>query len=81
MATAPLLEKQLEELRQAGCRHLILDLGGLSFMDSTGLRLALKWEAASRQDGFEIGFLPGPPAVQRVFEITGMTDRVPFIRL
>ena len=78
-ATAPVLEQQLEELRDAGFRRLIVDLGGLSFMDSTGLRLALRWQAVARHDGFEIGFAPGPPAVQRVFELTGVTDRVPFI--
>jgi hypothetical protein len=48
-------------------------------MDSTGLRLALRWDAAARADGFEIGFLPGSPAIQRVFEVTGTTDAVPFI--
>ena len=79
MATAPLLDRELQELREAGFPRLIVDLGGLSFMDSTGLRLALKWQAAAQEDGFQIGFTPGPPAVQRVFELTGMADRVPFI--
>jgi len=79
MATAPVLEQQLEELRDAGFRRLIVDLGGLWFMDSTGLQLALKWHGEARRDGFEIGFAPGPPAVQRVFELTGMTEQVPFI--
>ena len=59
---------------------MIVDLSGLVFMNSTGVRLALKLEAASRQDGFEIGFVPGPPAVQRVFEVTGTTGVVRFIR-
>ena len=80
IATRPVFEQQLQDLREAGFRRLIVDLGGLSFMDSTGLRLALKWDAAARQDGFEIYFIPGPPAVQRVFELTGMSERVPFIR-
>jgi anti-sigma B factor antagonist len=79
MATAPVLERQLEELREAGFRRLIVDLGGLWFMDSTGLQLALRWRAAAQQDGFEVGFAPGPPVVQRVFELTGMTEQVPFI--
>jgi anti-sigma B factor antagonist len=79
MATASVLEQQLEELRAAGFRRLIVDLGGLTFMDSSGLRLALQWHAAAQQDGFEIGFLPGSPAVQRVFELTGMTEHVPFV--
>ena len=80
MATAPVLEQQLEELREAGFRQLIVDLGGLSFMDSTGLRLALKWHEAAERDGFQIGFAPGPPAIQRVFELTGMSEHVPFVR-
>jgi anti-sigma B factor antagonist len=80
IATAPVLEQQLEELRQAGFRQLIVDLGGLSFMDSTGLRIALRWHAAAQRDGFEVGFVPGPLAVQRVFELTGTSEHVPFIR-
>ena len=79
LATAPLLEQHVEELRRAGLRHLIVDLGGLSFMDSTGLRLVLQLQAAARQDGFDIGFRPGPPNVQRVFEMTRTTDHVQFI--
>jgi len=79
MATVPVLERQLEELREAGFRRLIVDLGGLWFMDSTGLKLALTWHAAAQQDGFDIAFLPGPPAVQRVFELTGTNEHLPFI--
>jgi anti-sigma B factor antagonist len=80
MATVPVLEQQLQELREAGFRRLIVDLGGLWFMDSTGLRLVLDWHTAAQQDGFEIGFAPGPPAVQRVLELTGTSDHVPFSR-
>ena len=80
LATAPVLEQQLQELIDGGDRRLIVDLSRLSFMDSTGLRLALNWDAAAPRDGFEIGFVPGPPAIQRVFEITGTTDVVPFLR-
>jgi anti-sigma B factor antagonist len=79
LATVPVLEQQLEELREAGFRRLIVDLGGLCFMDSTGVHFALKWHAAAQQDGFEIGFAPGPPRVQRVFELTGVSEYLPFI--
>ena len=78
-ATAQVLEQQLQELLDAGFRRLIIDLGRLSFMDSTGLRLALRWDAAARADGFEIGFLPGSPAIPAVSQVTGTTDAVPFI--
>ena len=79
LATVSVLEQQLNELREAGFRRLIVDLGGLDFMDSTGLKLALAWHAAAQEDGFEIGFAPGPPAVQRVFELTGTSDHISFI--
>jgi anti-anti-sigma factor len=79
MATAPVLEAQLAELREAGFRRLILDLSRLDFMDSTGLRLILATDVAARGDGFSIAVVPGPPAVQRVFETTGTMNVVPFV--
>jgi anti-anti-sigma factor len=78
MATAPLLATTIEELHEAGFKHLILDLSRLDFLDSSGLRLILETDAAARADGFSIELIPGPPAVQRVFEVTGMRDRLPF---
>jgi anti-sigma B factor antagonist len=80
MATVPVVETQLQQLLDAGFRQLVVDLGGLAFMDSTGLRLAIRWSEAARRDGFTIGFVPGSPEIQRVFEITGMSEHVPFIR-
>ena len=79
LATAPQLEQELERLRDAGIRRLTVDLRGLVFMDSSGLRLVLRWTDAGRADGFTVGFLPGPPAVQRVFEVTGTVEHVAFL--
>jgi len=78
-ASGPALERQIGELRDAGFRRLILDLSQLDFMDSTGLRLILKWDAEARQDGFSIVLVPGPPTVQRVFEVTGTAAHLPFV--
>lgn len=79
LATAPALDRQLGELREAGWKLIVVDLGGLRFMDSSGLRLLVRWDAEARQDGFTLQLLPGPAPVQRVFELTGMTERMPFI--
>jgi len=79
VATAPILDARIGELRGAGFRRLILDLSQLGFMDSTGLRLMLTWDAEARQDGFSIEFVPGRPAVQRVFELTGTASMLPFV--
>ena len=80
LATVPILDAELAALRDAGCRRLILDLSGLAFMDSTGLRCILRYDAEARQDGFSIALIPGPPAVQRVFQVTDTEARLPFIR-
>jgi anti-sigma B factor antagonist len=71
------------ELREALERHtargaVTLDLAGLRFMDTSGLRLILETAEASRRDGFQFAVLPGPPAVQRLFEVAGVTELVPF---
>ena len=79
MATVPVLDGQLAELRDAGFRRLILDLRGLYFMDSSGLRCILKYDSLARNDGFSIGLIRGPSAVQRVFQITGTSTHLPFI--
>jgi anti-sigma B factor antagonist len=79
LATVPLLEEQLAQLRAAGFTAVLLDLRGLEFMDSTGLRLMLRWDAAARADGFSLGIVPGSPVIQRVFELTGTEPHLPFV--
>jgi anti-sigma B factor antagonist len=71
LATVPTLDARLGELREAGFRQLIVDLGRLEFIDSTGLRLLLRYDAEARQDGFSFSLTRGPAAVQRVFELSG----------
>jgi anti-anti-sigma factor len=78
MATAGAIEQELRQLRRKEVRHIVLDLGGLSFMDSSGLHLVLRWSADASQDGFEFELEPGPPAVQRVFELAAVPDSLPF---
>jgi anti-anti-sigma factor len=66
------VESALAELREEGCSNLVLDLRDLTFMDSTGLRLVIRWQTAARDDGFRFAVVPGAEVVQRVFRLTGM---------
>ena len=69
-AVAGLCERQVEEI--------VLDLSGLAFVDSTGLRAILScWELAEGRCRFSL--IPGPRAVQRLFEVTGLLARLPFV--
>jgi anti-sigma B factor antagonist len=77
LATAGELRTALEQ--QAGThKRVTLDLGGLQFLDTSGLRLVLETAAASRRDGFEFTVLPGSAEIQRLFDLAGVTAMVPF---
>jgi anti-anti-sigma factor len=78
LGTAPALDEQLDRLLLSGRRAVVLDLRGLKFMDTSGLRLVLQLDARARRDGVELALVAGSPAVQRVFEIGGLADRLPF---
>jgi anti-sigma B factor antagonist len=77
--TVSQVRDRLDELTSAGFRRLILDLRGVTFLDSTGLRLVLETDAAARADGFDFGLIEGPENVQRAFEITGLRAALPFV--
>ena len=51
LSTVPVVDAQLSELVDAGFRRLVLDLRELRFLDSTGLRLLLSWDAKTRAEG------------------------------
>jgi anti-sigma B factor antagonist len=74
--TAPLLDEELTAVRTDGTRRIVLDLRRLTFMDSTGLRLVIRWDAAASEDGFEFAIVPGSEVVQRVIRLTGMDDQL-----
>jgi anti-anti-sigma factor len=71
LAGARRVEESLAAAEREGPARLIVDLGRLQFIDSTGLRLLLQADARAREGGYELLLRPGQPAVQRVFEVTG----------
>ena len=58
--------------------RLTIDLGDLSFIDSTGIGVLLRMQSEAAPRGVELVLLPGPPEVQRVFETAGLLDAFPF---
>jgi anti-sigma B factor antagonist len=73
---APRLEEALREAEASDAASIVVDLGALDFIDSTGLRLLVM--AAERCDDGRFSLLRGPKQVHRVFEITDLVDRLPF---
>lgn len=78
IASAPALEGAFQQLCEGGARELVLDLSRLEFMDSTGLNAILKCRTLCEEHQCELGLVPGPRPVQRVFELTRVLDRLPF---
>jgi len=79
MSTVPALEEQIKACVDGGGRRVVIDLRGLTFMDSTGLTLVTRWNNESRRDGFELALIPGHQRVQRLFELTSMTAYFTFV--
>jgi anti-anti-sigma factor len=79
IGTGDEIRAQIEHATVTGAKHVVLDLRGVTFLDSTGLHLALDADAASRSQGWKFELIGGPPDVQRVFELTGARARLPFI--
>jgi anti-sigma B factor antagonist len=78
IATAEQLAQHLREIRADGADRILLDLRELTFLDSSGLRTIIALDAEARRDGLELGLVQGPPAVERVFAITGLLGHLPF---
>jgi anti-sigma B factor antagonist len=59
-------------------RGLILDLSKLEFIDSMGLAAIVYAGRLCERWGHDFELIPGGGAVQRVFELTGLTEHLPF---
>jgi anti-anti-sigma factor len=68
-ATVDELREATRELAAEG-RTVTYDLGGLSFIDSTGLNFFVQAHKAAQRDGFEFALRRPRPEVFRAFELT-----------
>jgi anti-anti-sigma factor len=76
LATIAEVEGPLHELLAAGFRAIVLDLAAVTFIDSAGLRSVVLAREAAAAHGATLSVLPGPPPVQRAFELSGLTELV-----
>src|SRR4051794_28511100 len=63
LATIPSFQQKVQRLLETGCRALILDLSGVQFVDSQGVRalLLLRDEAEKRRSRLRVVVPPGSP--------------------
>ena len=73
------VQEELRRVEAEGPPLLILDLSNLTFLDSTGLRAVVTADERARDDGRRFVVVRGPDAVQRVFAITRLEERLEMV--
>lgn len=78
IATVGSLEKAVLDVED-GATVIVLDLSGLTFMDSTGLRLMVDLTERYGGEPNRLQVIAGSPAVERLLDIAGLRDRLPLV--
>ncbi|MBV8936075.1 MAG: STAS domain-containing protein [Alphaproteobacteria bacterium] len=78
LAMADPIRKALARAMREPPARLILDLSGVTFIDSSGLHIILDAYEVCRDGGPRLTIRPGPPCVQQVFEVTNLLNYLPF---
>jgi len=73
--TAPRLRERLIELIEGGARSVVVDLGRVEFLDSTGLGVLVGALKRLRAVGGSLGLVCGQERLLKIFRITAL-DRV-----
>lgn len=79
-ASAPQLKQQLDALFEQGRYRLVLDLAGLDYIASPGLRVLIEARKRARDrkltdlEGGDVRIANLPPRIKEVFDLTGFTS-------
>jgi stage II sporulation protein AA (anti-sigma F factor antagonist) len=79
LASAPLLQREIESDESGATTTVVLDLEQLKFIDSTGLRVILLAQEHSREHSREFAVTRGSQQVQRLLAITGVSEHLRII--
>jgi anti-anti-sigma factor len=74
--TAPRLGEELEKIRAEGNDQIVLDLSGLGFIDSSGLRVIIGAHKSATTDGGRLVLRSPSPMARRLLDITGLLDHI-----
>lgn len=74
--TAPELAAHLDPLPGDAGTDVVLDLGGVDFIDSSGLRVLVEANRTATEADRRLVLRSPSPAVQRLLEISGLTGHL-----
>lgn len=75
--TAPVLREKLNALVSEGHHHLVVDMEGVDFLDSTGLGVLVGGLKKVRQHEGSLQLVCTDEKILKVFRITGLTKVFP----
>jgi anti-anti-sigma factor len=79
IATAEGVDEELARVEETDAPEIVIDLSGLTVLDSSGVRLLLNAQARAQRFGSErLTLRRGPENVQRVLELSGVEEMLPF---
>jgi anti-sigma B factor antagonist len=78
LCAAPELEQSLAKAGASGAARIVLDLDRVSFMDSAGVHVVLRF-AISERNRDRLVLSPGSPQVQRLLSVTGVRRYLSFV--
>lgn len=76
LAAASSLEEELDRALTSGSQMIVLDLGGLEFIDSTGLSVLVRAHQRAQDGGLTLGLVNPGAQVERLLSLTGLADRL-----
>jgi anti-sigma B factor antagonist len=79
IATVPRAEEAIEATLTDEVQQLTVDLSGLGFVDSSGLRLFIVLEQRAAEEGWELRLLRPDAQVLTVFQVSGVEENLPFV--
>jgi len=79
IASSGVLDTAIAELCTDGARRIVLEMGSLQFMDSTGLRAVLVGRELCEVNGCELLVGELSPQVRRLLDISGVAEKLAFL--
>jgi anti-sigma B factor antagonist len=78
LETSQELDRQLAAIDAARLTRLVIDLHGVTFMDSRGLSSIVRAHQSAEENGYALVLRRGSNQVQRLFALTGVDERLTF---
>jgi anti-anti-sigma factor len=76
--SAHVLEAEIDRVCEEGVTAIVVDLRGLTDIDSTGVAVIAFRSGLCRRRGYDFTLIPGSPPIHSAFEEAGMVDLLPF---